>query len=647
MSAVAGIYHLDGRPVEERGVGRMLTQMEHRGPDAQQVWSHGSVGLGHGLLRSTPEAGTVALPFKSPETGSVITSDARIDNRDELISALRIRNVAEKIPDSTIILRAYKKWGASCVDHLLGAFAFVIWDPREHHLFCALDHFGVKPFYYYHKPGELFAFASEIKGLLQLKGVPKELDDLRIAEHLLAPVEENVARTYFKEIRRLRPAHTLTVSSESVNRRQYWDLNPNREIQLPEQEYADCFKTLFEESVRARVRSPGPVGSMLSGGLDSSAVACQAARVIRESGSETSLHTYSAIFDADSRAARSDEREYIRAVLDSYEGMTPHFIRGDETSPLDEWEELYRYVDGACTANNAYIFWRAHRRAQDEGVRVMLDGFDGDTTVSHGIGFLNQLRERGRLLKLAIESGQLARRKGESVRGVMQSWLKGPILSLPVLSQLVDARQALKNLFGSDNGEQTAGSPQWRRVLSEELVQAVEPYMGSERSPMPPTEREYHYRQLKRPVMKRILDLWSYFGAGSSVDVRYPFYDKRLVEFCLALPPEQKLSNGWSRRVMRNAMEGILPPSVQWREGKGDLSHGFDYGMATYEKPLLEQLKESKIGGVDRFVSREFLRQAVPKYLEGKVGTGNAGPGLAVWRALSLSLWLRHLDNET
>jgi asparagine synthase (glutamine-hydrolysing) len=597
-------------------------------------------------LRSTPEAGAVPLPFESSETGCVITSDARIDNRDELTSALRIHHDARKTPDGILILRAYEKWGASCVDHLLGAFAFVIWDPREQHLFCALDHFGVKPFYFYHGSGELFAFASEIKGLHKLNGVPKELDDVRIAEHLLAPVEDNVTRTYFKQIRRLKPAHTLTVTLESAKCRQYWDLNPDREIQLPEHEYADRFRDLFEEAVRARVRSPGPVGSMLSGGLDSSAVACQAARVLQESGSEAPLQTYSAVFDADARAARSDEREYIDAVLEAYGAMTPHFIRGDMTSPLDDWDELYQYVDGACTANNAYIFWRSHRRAHDEGVRVMLDGFDGDTTVSHGIGFLNQLRERGRLLKLAIESGQLARRKGESVRGVMQSWLKGPIFSLPILSQLVEARQVLKNKFGDDNGQHADPPPQWRRVLSKDLIQSVESHIGRERTPMPPTEREYHYRQLKRPVMKRILDLWSYFGAGSSIDVRYPFYDKRLVEFCLALPPEQKLRNGWSRRVMRNALEGILPPSVQWREGKGDLSHGFDYGMATYEKPLLEQLKESKIGGVDRFVSREFLRQAVPKYLEGKVGTGNAGPGLAVWRALSLSLWLRHLEGE-
>ena len=637
MSGIAGIHYFDGRPVGNE-IGRMVDVMEHRGPDEQGVWTSGPVGLGHCMLHATPESLHASLPQESAQSGCVITADARIDNREDLIQNLRLSTDPDQVlPDSTLILRAYEKWGQDCVDHLLGAFSFAIWDPREQHLFCVLDHFGVRPFYYYCRAGEFFAFASEIKALLILEGVPEAPDKVRIAEHLLAPVEEDVTRTYFKHISRLAPSHALIIDHKSQTETEYWTLDPAREVQLSsDEEYAEHFRALFKDSVEARLRSNGPVGSTLSGGLDSSSIASQGARI-----SQSPIHTFSAVFGEDSG---SDERPHIEAVLSKYDGLQPHFIRGDEKSPLAEWNELYDYVDGACTTGNIYIFWRSNRMARNQGIRVMLDGFDGDTTVSYGKGYFYQLREEGRWFKLALEAGTLASHWGESPRGVVWNWLKGSILSLPVLSQLLKIRNALKGR--GEFHQEKNGDAGWEKMLSREVVQEVKARSEKGEGSAPTTDREHHRRLLNQPVMKRILDLWNQVAAASSVDIRYPFYDKRLVEFCLAVPPEQKIRNGWDRYIMRRAMKGILPSTVQWRKGKGDLSIALDDSLISHERPLLESLMEDDPGGIGRFVSSSFLRDSVSKYLERKTGTGSEGQGLFVFRTLSLALWLKHREKS-
>jgi asparagine synthase (glutamine-hydrolysing) len=556
---------------------------------------------------------------------------------------LSVPGPAEEVPDAHLLLRAYEKWGAACVEHLLGAFAFAVWDPDQKQLLCAQDHFGVRPLYYYYRPGKLFAFASEIKALFALPDVSPRLDEVRIAEHLMAPVEPDVRRTFFENVRRMAPAHALVVTPDTLRSHEYWSLTPDREIQLPSDEaYADRFRALFREAVRVRLRSEGPVGCALSGGLDSSAVTCQATQL--RSPDEPPLHTYSAVFD---EVEASDESEYIDAVLEAHATLKSYRFSGDQKSPLAEWDELYDYVDGACKAGNVYISWRLYRQAQADGVRVLLDGFDGDIAVSHGIGKFNQLREEGRWIRLIQEVAAFADKIGESPRGAVWSWIKGPLLSTPGLSHLVALRRTIKDRFA---GERETRDPQneepiWRRAMHRDLARSVEPNLEANECPKPPTERENHYQLLTRPVMARTLDLRNYVAARSSMEVRFPFFDKRLVEFCLALPPSQKLRRGWSRWILRQAMENILPSAIQWREGKANLGVALDRSLRTYERARFERLMQGEIGGINRFVEIDFLRDAVPKYLDEKIG-GSSTEGLIVWRALALALWLDQMEDR-
>jgi asparagine synthase (glutamine-hydrolysing) len=193
-----------------------------------------------------------------------------------------------EVSDSQLILAAYIKWGEDCPQHLLGDFIFVIWDGHKQQLFCARDHFGVKPFYYHYAAGKRFAFATEIKAVLGLPDVPRQLNEVRVAEHLLE-LNEDPTITLYEDILRLPAAHSMTVSRKGIQQQRYWSLDPTRELRLgSDEEYAQKFREIFTEAVRCRLRSAFPVGSTLSGGLDSSSIVCVARKLFREeAASET------------------------------------------------------------------------------------------------------------------------------------------------------------------------------------------------------------------------------------------------------------------------------------------------------------------------------------------------------------------------
>ena len=240
------------------------------------------------------------------------------------ISDLNLDWRGEVVPDSSLILYAYHRWGETCVDHLLGDFAFAIWDAHKHHLFCARDHMGVKPFYYYSTDG-LFAFASEIKALFCVPGIPRNTNEKTLAFRL-AEIDPDPAATSYLQIHRLPAAHAMTVSLSGLRIYPYWSLDPRHEIHFEtDEEYENAFRTLFIDAVRCRMRSSHPLGSELSGGLDSSSVVCVARHLLRQENRDhkaLSLHTFSAVFD---KVPECDERTYINYVL-SEGNLTPHFI---------------------------------------------------------------------------------------------------------------------------------------------------------------------------------------------------------------------------------------------------------------------------------------------------------------------------------
>ena len=381
----------------------MARALAHRGPDAEGVWTGGPVGLGHRMLRTTPESLNEELPLIGAGGDLVITADARIDNREELIAVFGWRGrPGAEVGDAELILKAYEKWGEHCPEHLLGDFAFAIWDGSKNVVFCARDHFGVKPFYY-HLSGARLVFGSEIKALLSLDEVPRELNDERIGEYLVS-IFDDASSTFYRGISRLPPSHSMTVGTDGANLRSYWAPDISHELPAAsDDEYAEELREIFTEAVRCRLRSADPVGSFLSGGLDSSSVTCVARDILSTGGG--SLETFSAVYPD---LPQCDERTYIDSVL-AQNNVEPHFVIGDDLGPLTDLERVVSHQDEPFYAPNLFAHWGVLDAVARRGVRTVLDGFDGDTALSHGFGYLDELARSGHWLRLAEEARGLAK----------------------------------------------------------------------------------------------------------------------------------------------------------------------------------------------------------------------------------------------
>jgi asparagine synthase (glutamine-hydrolysing) len=644
MSAVVGIFYLDGKPVTEIELERMLDCLLHRGSDGSGTWKDGAVGLGHRMLWTTPESLHERLPLVDGSAELVVTADARIDNRDELIRLLEISSrPAEQIADSQVILAAYEKWGERCVDRLLGDFAFAIWDQRKQSLFCARDPLGVKHFYYYFGPNRVFVFASEIKALMCLPFVPRQLNELSIASHLL-PVYDDKASTFYKEILRLPACNSMTVDRNGIRFLPGWSPDLAREIKLrSNEEYSDAFRELFTESVRCRLRSAFPVGSMLSGGLDSSSITCVAGKLLASQG-KGPLHTFSAIWPSIAAISpKIDELRFMQAVI-AMGGFDAHYIHADDISPLAEWEKIYWHQDSTLSAPNIYMDWAIFKSAHEHGARVLLGGTDGDTVVSYGYEDLAAFARRGRWLTLLTESRALARsmpRRAHSFKQLV--WKMG-------LRPLIPAypRRWWRTLSGQPrNAGRDSALPAYakdrpinpdfaRRIGLEKYLSQLEESLCSAN----PTPRETHWNDISSGDWSYILETFEKAGAAHSVDLRYPFFDRRLVEFCVALPPGQKLQNGYTRSILRRAMTGILPREVQWRVDKGNLSAGVTLKLLEYEREMLEDLILRDTRLIEEYVELRSLRDIYRRYEANPLRS--KGEAFSLMLTINLALWLRN-----
>ena len=635
MSAITAIYYRDGEPVDRTAMERMTEALAHRGSDGFGTWNDGPVGLGNRLSWTTPESLGEILPLMDPSGDLHITADARIDNRDELLDGLRIeRGSAKKVADSQLILASYEKWGESCVERLLGDFAFAIWDRRRKVVFCARDAIGVRPLYYY-LSDRTFVLASEIKALFCNKDVPSELNERRVADHVLGIFQDKVS-TFYRNIFRLAPAHTMTVGTAAESVQRYWSLDPVRELRLrSDGEYSEAFRDIFSTSVGYRMRSAFPVGSTLSGGLDSSSIACTARNLLKAGGGDR-LHTYSAIFPGlpESDLHKIDERRYVDAVL-ALGDFEPHFIRADKLNPIADLEKVLWHQDEPFLAPNMYMHLALYEAARTDGVRVFLDGLDGDTTVCHGLTYLSELARKGKFGTLISEASKLSRNSPNP------HFTLGRIAWQFGIRELVPERveNLMRRLLGRQQAANNPGDRVMNVAFAKRMKQAESNVLVKQSKRRRwQTTRESHFESLDSALIPYTLELADRASAAFGIDARYPFFDRRLIEFCLALPPDQKLNQGWTRIVMRRAMTGIIPVDVQWRIGKANLSPNFKRRLLDYGRPIIEEIMEN---GADRFqsyVDVPALGATYQRYASNPMGGGE--DAMTLYGAVMLGSWL-------
>jgi asparagine synthase (glutamine-hydrolysing) len=577
------------------------------------------------MLCTTPESLTERLPAEHPTTPFVICADARIDNRHDLCQALG-SNVKRAPTDSELILEAYAKWGDDCARRLIGDFSFVIWDPHRRTMFCAKDSAGIRSFYYFATP-ELFVFASEIKALLCVPEVPAVLNETRVGDYLINLYEDR-SITFYKDVYRLPPASSLKVTPHDLRERTYWRLDPEREIRMKSDgEYTEAFRAHFNEAVRCRARVAGGLGSALSGGLDSSAIACTA-----RSMSAEPLHTFSVVFpnlpEQDLKVI--DERGFIQTVL-AIGNFKPHFIRGDELSPMRDADLVHRHLDEANFAPNLYLHWAMYRTAQQNNVRVFLDGLDGDTTVSHGFENLEEMARRLQFGRLQREATLLAANLfgGSTARRVLWNYCAKDLAPI----WMFQAWRLLHGRIRELRENSTLVDPEFtRRLKLRQRAKRLTPPMKRH------TARARHYRALTYSLYPLALEMADKASAAFGVEARYPFFDRRLMEFCLALPAEQKLSLGWDRLVFRRAMEGVLPPEIQWRGSKGNLSPNFHRQLLSRDEANLEHVV-SDPAATHGFLDAVSMRRAFTEFRAQPLGAGGKH-SIQLFTAANLALWL-------
>lgn len=562
----------------------MLKPLERRGPDGSHTVMAGSVALGHASLATTPETLVEQLPLTDSASGCTITADVRLDNRSDLLPKLGLAGGRRTIGDGELILRAYLTWGTECLDHLRGDFAFAIWDPRNGQMFCARDQVGMRQLIYAHEPGELFAFATEPHALLQHRGIPAEINEARIADYLEGFEARDLTSTFFTRLYRLPPAHALVLDRDGLRIWRYWQLKAPPMLHLPDDAaYADAFLEVFTDAVRVRLRSSTPVGSMLSGGMDSGSVSAVAARLLKDSD-RSPLKTYSAIRDdADCAESRT-----IRSAL-TIEHIAPRFVSLDDFEDLRaDLERLTR--ECAEPFDSHMTLLRAvYLKAQRDGAKVMLDGVGGDTTLGSE-EMIRRYLDQDRFLQAWREAAGERRFWGPEAR----SWtvfLKGFARVFVPEALLKRRRERLKQRRHTEAERDSPIAPKFAERIG---IQALREQNAAHiAKPSNPDARKA--KRALHPYVVVARERYDRTASALAIEPRDPFLDIRVLEFCLSLPQEQLQKEGWPKIILRRAMKSILPDAVRWRVGKEHLGWEFTKALWSDHPDIVDHTGDDEV----------------------------------------------------
>ena len=601
MSGICGIAAWRGLAREE--IAGIVDGIRFRGPDGVRSWEAGACALGHALLDTGDNASRGDQPLGLAE-GCWITADARLDQRATLATRLvdAGRRVDRDAGDASLILHAYHAWGEECVTRLRGDFAFAIWDARRERLFCARDHFGIRPFFYA-ALADRFVFSNTFAAVRSHAGISSRLDEGAIADFLLFERATDPSATGLADVRRLPPAHRLVATKAGVHTGAYWTVPRDLEIvfRRDSREYVQGFREVLKAAVADRLPDRG-AALLMSGGLDSPALAVLGGEVLAERGSSSGLRAHTIVYD---RLFADEERHFSALVArhlnlrithhpaDHY-GLYRDFARHGGHFPEPTHEPFAALdLDVAAAAAGAD--------------RVMLTGWDGDTLLNEPPRpYFRRLRASGSWVELAASLARYAAKE----RGIVgAAW------------RTIRPRRA---------GPQAAAAemPSWvhpafaqRMAMRERLAAAAS---------IPPHPLRPHALRSLDLLMRasRFFEPADPGFSRSHIQYRHPFMDLRVVDYCLSLPVYPWCAD---KRVLRDSMRGALPRAILQRP-KTPLA-GYPHHVHLHD-PGSSWLHEHRLG------------DAAAAYLNrGKISSLRAeGDEARSWvqlRPLSLDLWLR------
>ena len=624
---MCGIAGTIGQAASASVLDAMLDAEVHRGPDGHGRWEAAlapgrQIRLGHRRLSILDLSEAGAQPMADAGGDFVLTYNGEIYNYLEVRAELAASGVVFRShSDTEVLLEAYKRWGAECLKRFNGMFAFALYDRPRGVLFCARDRYGEKPFLF-GAGRDFFAFASEYKALLQHPGLSLDYDELRLVRAAYNPSTglDSDRQTVFNDVQQLLPGEAMEVDVRTLQRRiwSYWSLQPGSHAQVADEgEVFAHFRELLVDAVRLRMRSDVPVGSCLSGGLDSSAIVCIARQLL---GQDADYHTFTGRFPG----TAADEWAYASQVVEAT-GVHSHVVEPTVDGFMGELPAFVWYNELPVGSSSQYAQWNVFRLASQHGVTVLLDGQGADETLGgyeqYFARYVEALQEGGDSARLARELPAIRERY--------------PLALTPPARALRDrlpfrVRHALSNHLG----------------MGTNLLYGLRPGLAIQVSRDTALPRLPGFNPLTSALAQdtfgRYLTTLLRYGDRNSMahsrEVRLPFCDHRIAEFVAGLPPHLLMGEIQTKRLLRESMRGILPEGIRTRWNKQGFRPPQDLW---FQSPaLLAQVR-------DTFNSTAFRDS--PYWIAGwwqralgRVEQGELGLGWTLWHPFMVEQWKRH-----
>jgi asparagine synthase (glutamine-hydrolysing) len=572
MSGIFGLYQFSGAAVDQEDLDRQSARLKHLGRDRIRSWRAGPIGLGQLMMRTVREDIYDSQPLHKERFSLV--ADLRLDNREALAEKLAIAGGAlAEMADSAVLLAAFEKWGADCVDHLIGDFAFAVWDDAQKTLTLARDHLGQRHVFYHGGEGFL-AFATEIKGLWARPRVPRVLVEDRIAKRLVrfAALESEPGATMFEGIKAVPGGTVLVVDAAgAITMRRYWEPHAAPEhINRDETYYVDTYRKLLTEAVACRLRrATAPAGLFMGGGFDTSSICALAGPVAAETGHK--FVVVSSVMPEDYRGTIHHARKWVAMCRRHMPNLDVRYVTRDGLDIFTGMEAGFLYGDGPHGPNR-YVRDAVLKEVAAAGGRIVMDGYGGDYTVNpRGYDALARMLAKGRFATFAREFLAARRHLRLDAARTFKRHVLPYLLPHSYLSRTIRRAHGL-----ASHGPTMP------------VARAI-----AEASAGPP--RDWGYLPVPAERMLRVLRYMQDMAAmGTSIpaaahglEFTQPFHDKRIVEFALAIPESLHFKNGRTRHLARTALADLLPPEYQDRPpGNDGLSPDF-LAMAKRVEPRL------------------------------------------------------------
>ena len=620
MSGLCAIVHFDGRPVDPHHPARMAQAAAYRGPDGVGTWRDGPAALVHLATHVTPEDTRERQPLTDGRF--VLVADARIDNRDDLIPLLRSKRLISDADatDAEIILAAHRHWGDAAPQHLIGDFAYVIYDTERRSLFAARDPLGMRSLHY-HASDRVLVLATEIGQLLAHPDVPVALHEPMVAAHLAGPFGRD-AWTFYDGIARLPPGHALSAEPRGTRTWRFWSIDPDERVRhATEDGYAEELRELLERSVAARSRTTKPIGVMLSGGLDSGGIASTLGRLPNRCDAPPTF-TYSWGF-ASAELADGDERSVSDLIAKRF-GFQPRTVFADELWPLQGYPDHGPDRGAPYVLVYQPIFDRAFGMAQADNVGPLWVGDRGDEVLGDWVFDHPGMLLAGHWGSLARELRAHAQWSGRSLRTILRRDLLRPLWD-----DLTGSRGGLRHSAGRWIPSYVRG--EWARQagLAETVALRTSDGMSLTTARRARYDRVFFFRGIRDP------ELHERRAARHGLTVIDPFSDARVARFVMAIPGWLIQRPSEPKRLLRRALRGVMPDEALRSSRKAMPGKLFDRGFRDRSRDVVRGLLTDTELARRGFVDEGALRAQYEAYLAGRPVRHD------FWWPLTLEMWLR------